>query len=91
MADVNKQIYLIGRTWYEAPHAWKNFVRSLPTFTMLSSATATSEQRGKMHSACIRRTLKQYDARYYSSSRKHAARIVFDSAEGRCAWELAYA
>jgi len=91
MADETKHMYLIGRGWAGAPLTWKNFIRSLPTHALLSSTLLTSRQLSKMHSACIRRTLKQYDAQYYPCSRKHSARIVFDSAEGRCAWEITYA
>ena len=84
-------IYKIGRTWGGAPQPWKNFCRSLPTHQLLRLSTCPTKQAVRLHMGCMRKTLAKFDARYKPSSRRHPARILFNSWEGKCAWMLAYA
>ncbi len=90
MHDGTSLIYPVGRSWQGSPHAWKNFIRSLPTHNETQGHVWTRNSH-RLHMRYIHNTLKQFDAKYQPASRRHSARIVFSTEEGKCAWMLAYA
>lgn len=86
-------VIVVGRAWSDSPQAWRTFCRSLPTYALVKVVSSTPELGRlalKQHTRLIRSTLVQFGARYYSSSRKKPARIVFDDLAGKLAWEFTY-
>lgn len=88
---MHEHILILGRGWAETPTAWKAFVRSLPTHTLVMGGNgAGSRLDRRRHSRCMRQSLAVYDAVYLPSSRRSPARLKFQNDTGRWAWELAY-
>lgn len=90
MLDARSLTYPLGRTWVNSPQPWQNFVCSLPTYTMVTGKISTTDLN-RLHMRCIRDTLKLFGGKYQPNSRRRSARIVFATAEDKCAWEITYA